>query len=290
MTLQMSLVSDSTVSLGEPIVLKYVISNSTDNEIDADTGRYWDQDWFDLAMVSTDGRVAKKRSWYKPIEQGGMQVIGGSRMASAHGDYTSYIVVPKEVDIPGHGDYTLTISAHLPYGIIPPHTGSGDYPSGTNIYPNTYRQRFTFHISITAADPVKLKTVAQSLAVAIQQGNFPIDYGEILADELFSMPEPEASDSWVFLGMNHRGNFVLNRVLAADRLLRLHDTKSADILAYLQWDTDHPTTNPDPGTVEYSLQEMYNSADAALKDHIRRLYADHGIVAPEKFALVVDQD
>lgn len=288
---------NNRVTLGEPVVLYYKLSSSSQQQVmlhmgkrdktldgpGADVVEMFRRDWLTMDMKTGTGlpmpalpglRSPEKRD----IEYSGVQsLFRGNRYA-----IDGYLVISQRYSPPQPGDYTLDVHVRLPYAALPeeeinPLTADKETLSAGTALSHDY----TFPIVVQKPDPQRLKAVAEALqkaAVAETDGSRE----RMLIQSLFTMPEAQAGASWRALARDPRLSGD-GKDSVANELVQLRSIRAADILAGM-----FPTAQEaaDPNVTanfgSHYLEEMYRSGPAPLQRYISHLYAIHGFVFPAK--------
>lgn len=149
--------------------------------------------------------------------------------------------------------------------------------TGTNTVTDTQDvPPFTFPLLITEADPVRLRATAAALQQAISEASKGslVDGRSAMADldSLFSMPEAQAAEIWRILARQQNANTDW----VASELAGLRSATGADILAEM---LDNP--NITSTSVSKHLNDLYNTGNPGLREHIRAISARHGLSMPQ---------
>lgn len=165
---------------------------------------------------------------------------------------------------------------HISYAIVEPEEENPVrlkgllQDSGTNL-----TQDYTFPLIITASNTDRLRSTAEALCQSIIQEKYGPRH-KALMEALFSMPEAQAAASWEALASKPS----MDADLIAHHLEHVHSPKAADILARMLRD---PTLSPDNLTaVGRRLNEMYNTGNAKLREHIKQIAASYRITLPNQ--------
>lgn len=281
LSIEVSLATPPTIVLGEPVILHYKISNTSAGNVGIRLGDH-DDAWYTLSLVDAAGRKAKARTDLF-TEDAFPEDLGGARALPhpyiAAGDRReSDIVVTRLFAIPRPGKYILTVHVQASYAPVP---ATQENPSrleaALDANGDVLTQTYTVALNINNADPARISAAAEALRQQIAHPR-DRDFGRVqaLSDALFSMPEAQAAASWEALAAVD-GKSV---GLIADRLRRVHSIKAADILAQMM---HNPNLPPDEiPFVSRCLNQMYNTGDARLREHIRQIAASSGITLPDR--------
>jgi hypothetical protein len=263
-SLQMSLATPSTFSLGEPVVLQYRITNNTGQRQSVYMGKDA-KSWLSERLVDQDGDSVAPLPDVAPSSPGGIHFNGPSIDTYYEGD----AIVSQRFMIPRPGHYTLIVHATLTLGVHPPNPRQSA---------DGLESDFVFPLTVTAAAPAKLAAVAQGyerMAVAYQSPQWHSWY----VDALLSMPEEEAMPAWRTLANEPDPMFVIRGRVAED-LLRVNTPAAADVLAEML--SAPGLGSSASATIGHLLDEMYNAGSPTLRQHIASIAAAHGLSLLDK--------
>lgn len=273
LSVEVSLASPATFSLGEPVVLQYKLSNlSSDEKLAVLSGTH-STSWYTLTLTDQAGNQVRQTPNVSPSAPSGYHA--GDVSIYAAGDHSeSYTVASKSISILCPGRYTLTVHVQAPYTLVaPPLENPVLIKAMMNSAGTVLNQDFSFPLNVTAANPVLLQAKANALREEISKEQ---SSARLLPemDELFSMPEAQAGSIWEELAVQAK---PMDRDLIADKVAGLRSNKAVDILFKM---IDNPLSNS--GFVSRRLSEVYNGGDFALREHIKSAAAQRGIHPPDK--------
>lgn len=279
---QMSFTTPKTVSLGEPIILRSTITNTSNQTIAAHLGSY-NTEWYSMSLRDDQGKSVTANLDRGFSEPTGLQT-NPDRTLSPDESITKYIVVTRDF-VPHHpGRYQLMIHVHIPYGQVKPDQKT---PSAwKNAIANTgmaSSQEFTYSLTIKAEDTARLAQDAKQL----QQRISAHPYGDLsgaLTTALFSMPETAAAASWHIL-VDNPG---MSSGLYASELKRLQTPTAADMLAKML--SDSTLSSDDKVYVAQCLNGMYNKGNPTIRKHVKSIAAQRGIQLPEQVTVPLPAD
>lgn len=265
---QASLLTPAKISLGEPILIRYQITNATTQSILTHLGIYG-TDWYSLSLRDAKGSpVAAVAALQSAPSQGAHSTKSGF----FHGGTsdTDYILVTKCFAITQPGRYSVTLRAKLPYII------GGTLTEGT---PETLAisseqvqaEDISFSILITPTSATNLRSTAEALRVASTDGQDGL-LARAKTDALFSMPAAQAAPSWRALALTPS----MSSDLVANELVELNTPTSVDILNEM---LNVPNLNCTP--ISDRLNKMYNAASPTLREHIKAVARQRGFEMPE---------
>ena len=270
LTLDLTLTS-STVMLGEPLVVDYEVVNTADEEVWIELGKERET-WATVRLVDEEGRPAPVRLDPRTA-QGGIS-FPGARLAPGQYHH-DFLVITRWRRASHIGAYTLHMEVRLPYilnsdlNALLEQTG-GSFPKPwREMMPNFLVQERTLALTVTEPDPVRLRAVAEALRqTATTSHHFEQRIAAVRS--LLSMPEAYALVDWEALTSNHlhTRDTLLNELAlvmspgAADILAQLLDPRFGSLLVIEQ-----------PAVM---LDGMYRAGDAALKEHIKKIFNNVG--------------
>ncbi len=280
MLVEARLATPATISLGEPIMLRYKLSNlSSDEQLVVLSGIY-NTAWYTLGLKDQTGSSVRLIPDTRPLNPPGAHSGDVSSYAISNqrdGWQINYIVATKSFTVPHPGKYVLTMHVRAPYTLVTPTLENPNQMKSLMTSAGTVlTQDFIFPLTVTAADPVVLQAKAKALEEAISKElNSTILLPEM--DELFSMPEAQAGPIWEEMAVRAKPMY---RDLIAGKVAGLHSNMAADILFKMM---NNPATNS--GFVSTKLSEIYNAGDPGLREHIKSAAAQRGIQLPDKISL-----
>ncbi len=282
--IQLSLVGGTRFSLGEPISLRYDVNNSSKEDLVAHVGfdgASGGMRWLTIRLTGTDGKAVLPLPEVGPSERNGQQndVVLVSAGRTQHG----YVVLSQRFVLPSAGDYSLVVSARMPYDVEePPFDNVPGQEAAVEVPPAYLASKtFSFPLHVAPADPRKLQALAESLR---QEATAEHDVSKrsMLIRSLFSLPEAQAAASWRTIASDPRLSYWGADDIAHG-LAQVRSAQAADILAGM-----FPTAQEaaDPNVIvnfgSRDLEDMYRAGSAPLRQHISHLYAIHGVVFPAK--------
>lgn len=266
--LTVALVGSSTISQGEPVLLKYVVNNTGGQKASVFT-----EDVNQNPLITerfTDAAGMMLIPSVNPIlphrKVNGFTVSSGINLTDLRGNTsTSWEAVASAyVTFPHPGRYVLRVHVQNPYVIGDVDRGPRQLLTGDYVFPMT----------VTEADPVSLRATAERLRQSILP-TLDVTARATLIKALFSMPEATAGTSWQALVEEPRlDGYALSQITTA--LARIHTIRAADILAELVWEPTQAPRAIQEASPSQHLYEMYDTGDAALRKHIEDLHKQHG--------------
>jgi hypothetical protein len=184
----MSLASGQTISLGEPIVLDYTITNRSTGETGVYLG-HEQRSWLTIYLLDDAGRqVGSVTDTVSPRPEG--LRFPGARVQRGR-SYRGRLVVGQWLAVPRAGRYTLRVQVRLPYAIA--QTGPAFVGERLKYSSTVVTTGYDFPFTVTPSDPDRLRSLAGSLRqAAIQPGANNV----AAINSLFSLPEAYALPSW----------------------------------------------------------------------------------------------
>ena len=280
MAVTASLATPATISLGEPIMLHYKLSNlSPDEKLVVLSGIY-NTGWYTLGLKDQAGNPVRLIPDTRPLNPPGLHAgdVGIYATSDQRDSWRDgYIVATKSFTVPRPGKYLLTMHVQAPYTLVAPTLEDPvQMKSLIDSAGTVLTEDFSFPLTVTTADPVVLQAKAKALEEAIsKEKNGTILLPEM--DELFSMPEAQAGPIWEEMATQAK---PMDRDLIANKVASLNSNKAADILFKMM---DNPAT--DSGFVNDKLSEIYNGGDVLLREHIKTAAAQRGIQLPDKISM-----
>jgi len=280
MSVEATLVTPATITLGEPITLRYKLSNSSgDQKLTVLSGIY-NTAWYTLSLKDTKGSQVPLIPDTRPLNPPGFHAGDVATFATAESRDSwqdGYIVASKSLSVPRSGKYILTLHIHASYTLVAP-TLENPVLMKTmmNSAGTVFFQDFNFPLTVTTANPTVLQAKANALKEAIDKEQSSALLRPEM-DELFSMPEAQASPVWEKMALQAG---PMSKDLIADKLANLHSKGAADILLKM---IDNPQSNSE--FVSRRLSEVYNGGDPTLRDHIKSAALQKGIQLPDQITL-----
>ena len=278
LTVQVTLVTSRTPSLGEPIVFHYKVSNnSADEQISFDSGPR-QAGWYRLSITNVRGQKTTaplpNPSLDEILPQGLHQASEISLLPS--GTIEGDIVATQALALTRSGDYTLTLRIPLTYFLEP---RGAWYPKGrpTGQISMTFTQDYSFALKVMPADQKRLQATAEALSRELQDAKY-VGQSKALLAALSSLPASVALPSWQALVLNPATpSSVLSS--AIELLGGLRSPGAADLLGQAIFDTT-PAVGANEDSMKASARkavaEMYNLGDEQTKRRLEQVYAEHG--------------
>lgn len=266
-----SLLTKSTLVQGEPIILRYSVSNTSDQKL----GLNWEgAEGYSLALTDQTGATTPLEQKQSP--KAGFHPVLDPFMPSG-GKYEVLFAVPEQTMKLQPGKYTLTVRVRLPYTTA---DASEENPlvieKEIKVSGNVFSRVFSFPLTVTAPNDGVLRARAASLLKAIST----LPYGpEYIAgtDALFYMPEAQAAASWQALATHPN---AMNASLIADRLGNVGSVKASDLLLKM---LDNPALSTDNSIfVSRKLAEVYNSGGSDVRSHLKNTMMQRGVNLPNE--------
>jgi hypothetical protein len=254
---------------GEPIVLNYKVTNSSEQEAFVYFGENRN-DWLAAKLVDIAGNVAPAQPEPKPQNPRylGLLARTGTYLSPNTQSEGSIVVSRWFAPLPP-GTYSLSLRVQLPYA-----TGAGE---DTALRAKTGQEAITKQIAlpltITRADATRLRAVADSLKESILQGDDL--QRDIALQKLFSMPAQYAGPSQRALVTDPRLTKRDLQVILT-RLVGIGSTAVVDFLQEAAWSMNL-------GGARSALGVMFTQGDSALKARIEKMFTDRGESIPLTF-------
>jgi len=285
---QVSLVTSSTLTVCEPVVLYYKLSNTSLSEQLTFNAGVHRRGWYSLSLTNENGQkmtaAADMPSSDQHREQGLHQPPEISILPSAY--IEGYCVVTQALDIAQPGKYTLNFHVPISYYMEPK---GAWYPEGrpANQKPFSLMRDYSFSLVVTGADPERLQATAKKLCHELQDVRF-LGKSQALLAALSSLPENVALPNWQNLILDPvTSPAVLNEAVAL--LGKLRSPGAAELLGQVIFDRI-PVTGANEGLVRMgahrALTEMYNAGDAQLRQKMKQVFISHGASAADLLEIV----
>jgi len=276
MSAEATLATTATITLGEPVMLHYKLSNLSDNQHLAVLSGVYNTQWYTLNLKDAKGNQVPLIPDTRPLDPSGFHAGDVATFATAgnrDGWQDGYIVASKSFVVPRPGRYVLTLHVRASYTLVAPTLENPVLiKSMMNSAGTVLIQDFNFPLIVTSINPTVLQAKANALKETINK-----EQSSMLLlpemDELFSMPEAQASPVWEKMALQAG---PMNRDLIADKLANLHSTKATDILFQMM-----ATSTSNDEFISRRLSEVYNESEPALKGHIKALALQRGVEMPE---------
>jgi hypothetical protein len=277
-----SLDTKPTVTLGEPVIVRYNVTNLSGQKV----GVRWGENgaaWYSLQLTDGQGVSVAPALSQSTSQTAGSFAVNNPFIAVGSA-FPGYLVVTRLFSIPHPGKYTLTMHIELPYT---PVATNEESPVVLNklidTNGNTLSEDETVSFTVTSANSTRLAESAKALQHQIDQTS-DVNRLSSLMDALFSMPANAAFISWQSLASNPQ----MNVALIANELVFVHSESSADLLASMY---DNSSLSPDDRAfVGQQLNKLYNAGDETLKTHIQQIAAVHGFSLPDKIPIPLVTD
>lgn len=273
-----TLTTSHTLSLGEPIVLHYEVSNNSTAEQLSFEGGPHHQGWYRLSVTNATRKRITAAMLKPSLDELNPQGLHQSPEISLlpGGSIEGDIVATQVLAITQPGDYVLTLRVPITYYLEP--IGAW-YPKGrpADQVPMTFTRNFDFPLKVTPADPKRLQATAETLSRELQDVKYAGQSKALLA-ALSSLPEAVALPSWQALVLDPAiSPAVLSK--AVELLGGLRSPGAADLLGQALFDRA-PSVGADEDGVRASARkavaEMYNLGDDQMKQRLEQVYAQHG--------------
>ena len=268
--LTVSLAGSPTVSLGEPILLKYVVNNTGGQKANVFT-----EDSKQNSLITerfTDAMGKMLVPSVNPILP--HRIVNGMIPSSGLVNLTDLeantsrkweTVANAYVTFPRPGRYILRVHVQDPYVIGDDDQGPRQLLTGDYVFP----------LTVIEAKPSYLRATAERLRSSVLATS-DLNVRATLIKALFSMPEATASASWQNLVEEPRlDGYALSQIGTA--LARIHTIGATDILAEMIWEPVQPRDVLNQASPGRDLDDVYETGDAALRKHIEELHKQRGV-------------
>ena len=269
LNLTVSLVNSPTIVLGEPILLKYVVSNSSRQKTSGAEADFRSLPLISERITDATGKLLVPSISPIPPQRiiNGMIPSEGLDLTDLNGNTSrgGETVVNAFISFPHPGRYFLRVHVQNPYVIGDDDQGPRHLLSGIYVFP----------LTVTEANPAYLRATAERLRQSVLP-TLDVNLRATLIKALFSIPEATASTSWQTLIEEPKlDGSSLSQIGTA--LARIHTVRATDILAEMVWEPAQPREAQYESVPEKHLYEMYDTGDAALRKHIEDLHKQHGV-------------
>lgn len=276
-TLQMSL-DTNTVSQGEPIVLRYTITNGSGQDMcpDIRDGRNRGLEenypsWIAFTLKDATGKAAPDVSFLAPVTG---SIAGNGPRISGQGSYSGSLVVNQWLAADHPGSYILSVHVRLPC----------TFGAGGSLSWAALTKDFSLPISITPADSNRLHLKSKGLHTQWLAAS-DASQRTLALESLLALPEQSALPEWQALVANDALTHQ-DRQAVAEKLAQTNSLSAVDLLAQLCWSAPEQDQSGTP--LMLYLSSMWMQGDAAIKKHIEKLAAEHGEQMPFKPLLRLD--
>lgn len=283
----MSLVSGSTVTQGEPIVLQYRVSNlgtwpilgwtrwgGQDHMTEKDG-----QDWLTETLTDANGVAVPQVKQYSPQQFAtGFGVEIPQFLVPASGAYVGYTVINQKFALPHAGRYTLRVRMRLGYNdALTDATGDGS--NAPPDAPGVITQTFTYPILITPMDTARLTSIAHSLTASLrktpatsQAASRPLPFEEkaMRTRALFSLPDSVAAPFWQEAARQDSS--------LATELYQVHTLAAAQVLASI---VRLSPNAEETRRCQNWLDRLCETSTGALKSNVLGVYPKYELNTPE---------
>lgn len=248
----------TTIVLGEPIVLRYELRNSSAQEArihlgQADVNTFESVQWLGLSLQDSAGRQPSRRD--DPIPRLGRMFTGPVVRVSPRSSYRGHAVVTRHFRIERPGEYTIRLHAQAPCMV-------GDQAERLDITPDPIT------VTVLPQDKAAVLRTARRLAEETQHSASSIDQ-RVAADALFAMPPALVAPVWMDLVKSETTD-KFARGYAYYYLMRTGTKEGATALAERLVVKERDEV--DPRGAQMALMQMYKYGDKALKQHVAALY------------------
>ena len=246
----------NVVSLGEPIVLKYKLTNAEGQRLSVNIDN--DQKWLTMELVDAKGSIMQASD--EPITRRRME----SDIALDSGDYyTNYIVIKHKFQPAHSGLYYVLVSTHLFFSW---QEGLGEK--------SVNDQKFFLPLTVTAKNPKRLHEVAEALRQTASHASTIAEYQSAIK-ALFSMQDASCQPVWKELATDPTLD-AYRAIEAAQQLADVNSADASDLLIEMQ------ATAPERWAVTGTnpldaLEKMRKTANPDVREHINQLLVNAGV-------------
>lgn len=261
-----SLAVSSTVALGEPLLVKYNVTNSSEQPASVFTKEANGEPLITETFTEVGGKAlvptVSRVFLYKGVNAlhlwNGLSIPGDTSQSWQE-------LANAKISFPHAGSYVLRVHVQMPYVV-------GDIVRGEHYILSS---NYVFPLKVILVKPSELHVTAERLRVSILNTT-DVKMKTILIEALLSMPEVSAATSWQSLIENPKlDGATLDEIASA---LADHQTlKSADLLAEMFWEATQSPNDVAEASVFQHFYAMYDAGTPALRKHIEDLHKQRGV-------------
>lgn len=265
-TLTASLAGSSTVALGGPILLKYVVRNTAELPVSVSVTGTPSDTLGTESFTGVDGKpLVPSVSLLLPQHKSESFIVEAGVDIAGNSSRSWEAFTNARITFPHPGHYLLRVHVERPYVAGDPERGTGYVLKGD----------YAFPLTVVEANPAELRHIADRLRAGIL-GTTDDAVKAPLIQALFSMPELAASSSWQALITEPKmDGKSLNEIGTA--LEGLQTNRTADLLAEMLWASAQPSNVVAEASITQHFDRMYDAATPAVKRHIEDLYKQYGV-------------
>ena len=273
---------ESTVMLGEPVLLDCRITNHSESVVAVALGELGLAQWVTVELLDPAGKRVPPTPDYRPKSRGGL-VFARCNLKAGE-THSEALVVSHRVSPPRPGKYRLSVTARVPYMVG---RESVDFNEKEQL--STLVADWSLDLNVTKADAERLHQLADRLAARITGRRVADAVGKELKlprkatviQALFSMPEKHALPVWRSV-VNDPDLHYPESEPVVDELLRIGSPAAANLLACM-WDNK-------TGNGKWALFNLWWTGGPGIKKHIDGIFAARGEKMPEAKGPIVPMD
>ncbi len=281
------------ITLGEAIVLRYRITNASDQVVvlhagvrdksldgpGADTIAMYRRDWLTMNMADMDGKSAPFLPEIGGASARDVQYGQNISLWSGNGNRSEGYIVASQWFVPSHaGHYLLTAHVRMPYAVFSESDVTPEQvESGLRSVKTVFMHDYVLPITIKPTNPQRLQTVAEALRKSATVETDVLKQS-MLIRSLFSMPENYVWQSWQTIA-NDPTLFVNGRDVVVSEMSRIASLRAADILARMLTSPAKGSGTELQARVRRSLITMYQAGSPQLKEHIKKLLSKYRVTS-----------
>ena len=268
LSLTVALAGSATVVEGEPVLLRYVINNSSGQEATVYTADISHIPLITERITDAAGKpLVPLASPIPPHHMSHTMTSWDGLGVPGSGPTTWETVANDHVTFPHPGRYVLRV--HVENGYV-----MGRMNDAVQGAHHVLAGEYAFPLNVVEANPAYLRATAERLRRRVLP-TLDVNVRAMLIKALFSMSEDTASASWQTLVEEpNLDGYSLSLITKA--LARIHTARAADVLAEMVWEPAQKGLVLDEASACQHLYEIYDTGDAGLKKHIEDLYKQHG--------------
>lgn len=281
---KLSLVTDSKMVQGQPILLHYTLTNpSSDQALGIHMGIN-KTEWYTLSLTDSAGHSALLIPDNRPQKAAGAH-RGIFERLSPLASSSGYIVVSRFFAVQHPGSFVLKMHVAAPYAAEDAAVKStaqimSDIKNGGTMF----TKDFVFPLTVTPTNILALQETANALKHDfLRKPRSNLHDADL--DALFAMPEAIAAPVWKALA-GEASAWDTNTI--ARKLAELRSIRATDVLVSM---LDNPAMSQyDKKYIEMCIDETYNNADTSLRNHIKSMAQSRGTTMPMKVTIPITID
>ena len=259
--------TSKTLSIGEPLVVSYNITNNSTRPLTVRLG-VRKSDWY--ALASPNQADAKEFSLNQYTEEVQGFHASPTQEIGSTGILSGRVVLKQIEERLKPGQHSISINVDIPYI-----AADGEQGELQQSYPITF--------AVVAASPSHLHDVARNLQRTVLMNKTPEDNRAAIS-ALMALPEAQAMPALSALASNP-SLALRSRKELAEQLSVLASPQAVSLLAEMYWDPAQQLSTGFPG-LDYSicipclLRQLHTTGSPVVKKQIEALFTAHGEAMP----------